>query len=237
MLKQPVQAQGVIEAAEMISPTVRWLRVRLDRPMPYVAGQWVNLARDGVSRSYSVASAPTPTDDVLEFAVTLVEGGPFSTRLHSLKVGDGLDVEGPFGFFVQDETHSALPVVFVGTGTGVAPLRAMVQASLATGDAEGPPMVLLFGQRSADERIFREEFEALSRQHPRFRYEVTLSRADDDWSGRRGYVQAHIADLVSPLGPCHVYICGLSDMVRGVRGVLKSELGFERKSVHSERYD
>ncbi len=79
------------------------------------------------------------------------------------------------------------------------------------------------------------------------RIEPTLSRPDDSWTGRRGYVQHHVAELWKELrgggegqgepADVHVYICGLNRMVASVRELLRGELGATREQVHSERYD
>jgi len=57
------------------------------------------------------------------------------------------------------------------------------------------------------------------------------------WTGRRGYVQTHLAELIPALGRPHVYVCGLSNMVNAVRAALKETLGYNRKQIHTERYD
>ena len=60
---------------------------------------------------------------------------------------------------------------------------------------------------------------------------------DPGWTGRTGHVQAHVVELAQALGDPHVFICGLSKMVSEVRALCKSELRYDRKRIHSERYD
>lgn len=231
-----------LRSAELLSPSVRRLVFVADRPFDYISGQWVNLfvpvpGELVHKRSYSIASAPDATEPSrLEFAVTLVEGGPVSNALFALEPGATVEMEGPFGFFTRKDAPEDRPAIFVGTGTGVTPLRAMLQAELAA-RADGPELVLLFGCRTPADVIFRDEFEALAHRHSRFRYEVTLSRGPEDWEGRRGYVQTHLEELVRPLLPAEVYVCGLNRMVKEVRTVLKESLGLDRKQIHTERYD
>jgi NAD(P)H-flavin reductase len=100
-----------------------------------------------------------------------------------------------------------------------------------------PPITLLFGVRSQADILWREELEQWAARDPQFKLEVTLSRPDAGWSGRVGYVQAHAAALARELGEPHVFICGLSRMVGEVRALCKGELGYDRKRIHSERYD
>lgn len=231
----------IVRQTQMLSPNVRGLTLACadGEPLSFVPGQWVNLELDAFGtrdkRAYSIASAPNPAaPDRFEIAVTRVDEGSVSRALHEVPEGTLLSMDGPHGFFTR-EGHQQAPAWFVGTGTGVCPLRSMLQSELAAGD--GPPLALLFGVRNEAEMLYRAEFEALAAEHSRFSFHVTLSRPPEDWRGSRGYVQAQLPLLIDPQLKPHVYICGLSDMVGAVRKVLKDELGFDRRSIHSERYD
>lgn len=206
----------------------------------FQAGQWVSLVLplpDGEGRrAYSIASPPDGTAR-LSIAVTKVEGGPGSTFLHDLPEGATIRAIGPQGFFTRprDARH---PSLFIGTGTGVTPLRSMILDALAGGDDS--PLTLLFGVRHLEDRLYLEELEDLSRKHPNLRVEFSLSRPPAEWTGRSGYVQTHVAALWRELetkGAPHAYVCGLERMVGAVRDLLRKQMGIDRKQVHSERYD
>jgi CDP-4-dehydro-6-deoxyglucose reductase, E3 len=228
-----------------LSPSVRELRFeRVDgAPMIFEAGQWVNLSLplpDGeIRRAYSIASAPDGTVG-FDIAVTRVLTGPGSTYLHGIEPGTVLSATGPQGFFTRP-LEGAGPALFVGTGTGVAPLRSMLKSALARGHSR--PMVLLFGVRNPDEILYRDELLRITRERPSVTIEVTLSRPEESWAGRRGYVQLHVRELYerllagSPEQQPDVFVCGLERMVSSVRDVLRKEMGLPRQRVHSERYD
>jgi ferredoxin-NADP reductase len=231
----------IVRQTEMLSPNVRGLTLACvdGEPLTFVPGQWVNLELDAFGtrdkRAYSIASAPNPSaPSTFEIAVTRVDEGLVSRALHEVPEGTVVAMDGPHGFFTR-EGEQSVPAWFVGTGTGVCPLRSMLQSELAAGD--GPPLALLLGVRNEAEILYRAEFEKLAAEHPRFSFYVTLSRPPEDWAGLRGYVQAQAPGLIDPKQKPHVYICGLSDMVGSVRKVLKEQLGFDRRSIHSERYD
>jgi CDP-4-dehydro-6-deoxyglucose reductase len=231
--------------ARMLSPNVRELlfeQVGAAEPFVFKAGQWVSLvlplAEGEARRAYSIASPPdaTPT---FEVAITRVEGGPGSTFLHELPVGATIRAIGPQGFFTRPGGASQ-PSLFVGTGTGVTPLRSMIRDALSAG--ERSPMRLLFGVRHESDRLYREELEALEALHPNFRVFYSISQPAAEWTGLRGYVQAHAESLWRELeatatGAPHVYICGLERMVGAVRDLFRKQVGVDRKQVHSERYD
>ncbi len=244
--------------ARKLSPQVRELGFeRADgTPVEFQAGQWVSLVLplpEGEGRrAYSIASHPDGSSG-FELAVTKVDGGPGSTYLHELPVGAVVRALGPQGFFTRPRMAghagpAAYPALFVGTGTGVTPLRSMIKDALLAG--ETAPIVLLFGVRYESDRLYREELEELSRTYANFRAVYTVSRPDASWSGATGYVQTHVESLwrelaherassaseEAPVAP-HVYICGLERMVSAVRDLLRKQMGIDRKQVHSERYD
>ncbi len=240
---EPFDAKLV--SARLLTPFVRELVLeRQDgAPFQYAAGQWVNLVLplEGgeVKRAYSVASAPIASSSRFEVAVTKVSGGAGSQYLHELPVGATLRAIGPQGLFTRaadDET----PALFVATGTGVTPLRAMLQCGVACAKA---PLRLLFGARVEDDILYRDEFERWTREVPGFRYDITLSQPSASWTGRRGYVQDHVPELLTELrkeaAPAtpHLYVCGLERMVTTVRDLARETLGVDRKHVHTERYD
>jgi len=230
-----------IVATRALSPSVRSLLLEVEhdalRPFSFVAGQWVNVyvpVRDTLEkRAYSIASGPASSQ--VELAVTHVPEGVVSPVLHDLEVGAEIGLDGPHGFFTRAGLAADVPLLFVGTGTGVCPLRSMLAELLA--DPAHPPVTLLFGARTERDILWREELEGWAARDPRFQLAVTLSRPDANWQGRRGYVQAHVAALARALGEPHVFICGLNRMVGEVRALCKSELGYDRKRIHSERYD
>jgi ferredoxin-NADP reductase len=194
-------------------------------------------------RAYSIASAPDGSPR-FELAITHVLTGPGSTYLHALEPGAVLKAVGPQGFFTRP-LADAPPSLFVATGTGVVPFRSMIRAAAAA--KATAPLWLLFGVREAADVLWREEFEAMSLAEPHVRLEITLSRPDAAWRGRRGYVQEHVPELWTELAASveaaktgsapHAFVCGLERMVGSVRELLRKQMGLPRQQVHSERYD
>jgi ferredoxin-NADP reductase len=243
-VRRPETFEARLVAAKNLTPWVRELVFeRADGPLLYDPGQWVNLVlplpEGEVKRAYSIASAPDGSPR-FELAVTRVQDGPGSSFLHEIHEGTMLHTIGPHGLFTR-APDDLTPALFVATGTGVTPLRAMLQAALVAGSTA--PMWLLFGARYEEDILYREEFEGWTLRHPNVRYAITLSRPADGWTGARGYVQdlvpalyRELAAASRPAAP-HVYVCGLERMVKSVRELLRGDLGVDRKHVHTERYD
>jgi CDP-4-dehydro-6-deoxyglucose reductase, E3 len=231
----PPEVRVRVSAVRQLSPSVRSLSLSVidqagpladqagrEGPFGFVAGQWVNLhvrTADGGSekRAYSIASGPGVWP--LELAVTHVVDGIVSPLLHAVGVGDELSCDGPYGFFTREGAARQAPALFVATGTGLSPLRSMLIDLLA--DPTHAPVTVLFGARTQADILWRDELQAVAARDPRIRVEVTLSRPEPGWQGRVGYV----------------LICGLSPMVTEVRALCKTELGYDRRRIHSERYD
>lgn len=228
----------VLESGRPLSPSVRELVLRTeDRgAIDYLAGQWLKLyLPGGIDRDYSIANAPDRgRPDRIALAVTRVESGPGSAFLHAMRPGDRVDSLGPNGLFVREDRHRSQPGLYVGTGTGLAPLRAMIEEELAR--PLGSPQALLFGCRREEDLLWREDLERWACS-PRFRLFVTLSRGSPAWAGLRGYVQAHVGALARMHPDAHIYVCGLNRMITEVRRVLREDVKLDRGQVHSERYD
>jgi ferredoxin-NADP reductase len=233
--------------ARDLSPSARELVfARTDgAPMTFDAGQWVTLVlpldSGEVRRAYSIASRPDGTPE-LALAVTRVTEGPGSTYLHGLPIGAELTAIGPQGFFTRTPASPefALPALFIGTGTGITPLRSLLLDAVANGSAS--TIHVLCGVRREEDRLYSDELCSLEKTRPQIHAEYTLSKPGDSWQGRRGYVQEHVRELwealaAKGLGVPHAYICGLDKMVSAVRDLLRKQMGVPRQQVHSERYD
>jgi ferredoxin-NADP reductase len=230
---------------------------------PFAAGQFVSAVAPDANgklqtRAYSLASAAN--GNKLELCVNRVEEGFFSNHLADLPdlpIGATIQIHGPHGHFTLHEPIT--DSILVATGTGIAPMRGFLQ-SLFPEDgpnrSNGKQIWLVYGTRYESDIYYRAEFEALAGRVPNFHYLPTLSRAEKSWTGLRGYVQEHVARIVEdraarlgqtlpvpPLDPnselnfdIYAYICGLNEMVSGVRERL-SGFGWHKKQIVFERYD
>ena len=205
----------------------------------FVGGQWLSLKHtkpDGeeITRAYSIASPP---GDNNRFALCLnrVQDGFVSNFLCDMKDGDELPAQGPFGDFIL--RPPLRDTIFIATGTGIAPFRSMLHWLLAEESRhQNKQLSLVFGSRYETDIYYHQEFLQLASAHPNFHYLPTLSRGDEKWTGLRGYVQEHVAEIVQGRTDMHAYICGLDKMVKANRDLLKG-MGCDRKSILYEKYD
>jgi ferredoxin-NADP reductase len=209
----------------------------------FVAGQFVSVREPRgdkfVTRAYSIASPPR-SDSTFDLCLNRVEKGFMSNFLCDQMVGVTVSIHGPHGLFIlKPEVQD---MIFVATGTGIAPFRSMVQHLFGEDGSgqqrhNGRHIWLVYGTRYPEDIYYQNEFERLAAEHPNFHYVATLSRGPEDWTGSRGYVQEHLRQIVGERKDMHVYICGLNEMVSSVRNLLIEECGWDRKRVIYERYD
>lgn len=216
-----------------MSDTVRLFKIELDREISFKAGQFVNVSfeEDGerMMKSYSIASAPSLTNE-LELCIKLVENGRVTPKLFHKKEGDQVNIKGPLGMFTLDNSKKD-KLVFIGTGTGIAPLRSMIFDLLEKNSSK--EITLIFGCRFENEILFQKDFESLEEEHPNFRFIKIVSKPSDNWQGRTGHVQDNF-DIIDIMNS-EAYLCGLPLMVEGAVDKLK-ELGMNNEDIKHEKF-
>ena len=216
-----------VERIRDLTHDVREIELRLKEPpaIAFKAGQFVSfeVGRDALNRTivrpYSIASPPSQRERVL-LLLNLVPGGPGSTYLFSLRVGDETQFKGPTGaFYLRDDP--ARDILFVATATGIAPLRSMLYALSERGFPR--PVTLYWGLRSQRDLYYQDELEALARTHPNFSFIITLSRPEDGWTGEQGRVTPLVEARIASVQNLAVYLCGNEGMIKDVTAVLQKK--------------
>ncbi len=238
----------VIRIEDASSITRRyWLKIPQEEPVTFTAGQFFTMdlpiheRRNKRWRSYSIASAPTE-DNVFEFCIVLLEGGTGTTYLfEEVEVGSVIRMKGPSGTFVLKEPVEK-DLVFICTGTGVAPFRSMIWDHF---QLEKPykHIHLIYGTRYAENILYQSEFEELLEKMPRFQYSVSLSREENldqlnvPFSLKKGYVhQFYLDHYAQPRSDLEFYICGWRNMIDDAVDKLINQLGYDKKQIHFELY-
>jgi ferredoxin-NADP reductase len=201
-------------------------------------GQFLSLLLpvDGetLTRPYSIASNPED-GDLLEICLNEVPGGPGSHYLFSLAIGAQINFTGPWGTFKIDSPPVA-ECVFVAEGTGIAPIRPMIRRVLESGPRF--PVHLLYYAEDEEHLLYREEFFAWARRHPRFVFEPILPTPPDGWRGLRGtlleHVEARYVRGDADRGR-HFYVCGVGMLVTQLRDLLRGA-GYQRRAVQYEKW-
>jgi NAD(P)H-flavin reductase len=224
--------------AVSITPRSRLLTLDLqDAPFTFLAGQAVMIGAHGqqMRRPYSIASSPERARErhALELLIGLDVGGRMGPHLPSAEPGTRVDVQGPMGSFTFPERLTHTRLLFVGGGTGIAPLRAMLDHALRAHPAER--ISLLYSARRADEFAFIDEFQEHERSG-RLELHPTVTRDDESWAGGRGRIgKSHFEAVVHEPQDTLGFICGPHALVGEAVATLV-ELGMPRAAIKTEEW-
>lgn len=223
-----------IDSITLLDPTV--IRVVLRLPpnagFNYLPGQYVDvLGPGGVRRSYSIASTPGELAGKIELIIRYYPGGVMSKYWFSnAKVNDLLRLDGPQGTFFLRDIYDT-DVIFLATGTGIAPVKAMVSQLVQTGEISKLRSVsIYFGCRTQSEMFFDESswFPQGATFWPVYSREAVSDREP-------GYIQDQVA-INKMIGPnTRVYACGSNAMISDAKKLL-FELGLNEKNFYSDAF-
>jgi ferredoxin/flavodoxin---NADP+ reductase len=203
-----------------------------------------------IMRSYSIASS-SHAKEYLEFYISLVRSGSLTPRLFSLQRGDRIFMRPKIsGMFTLDEIPKESNLIFIGTGTGIAPYMSMIRTFIRPDDNRS--LTVIHGARHSWDLGYSSELSTLNNMLPNFHYIPAITRPESEvikWGGTTGYIQeiwqSGIADSnwgtkASP-DNTHIFLCGNPTMVEEMAALLASEGYPEHKKrepglVHLERY-
>ncbi len=205
----------------------------LPNHMEFVAGQYISLsiANSLERRSYSIYSSPDNTHG-FEVLLDITPQGIGSRYLNGLQFGQEVQFLSPLGFFtVPDGIQN--PLVFVATGSGVAPMRSMILDQLQN-KKNTQKIVLHWGLRHEEELFWEDEIEDLIADFPNFQFHPVISQAKGPWPLCRGRVTDCL--LGHELLPnAHYFLCGGTAMVDDVQTILK-EKNIPKENIHREKF-
>lgn len=247
------QYQATIEKIENLSETVRHFIINLGESMEFKAGQFINLSfeQDGQTyrKPYSLASDPklAKEQNKIELCIKLVDTGTLTPHLWHKKENEKVNIMGPLGLFTLQENQQEQNMVFIGTGTGIAPLRAMIKEEIEKQNqfhneteniesenvTQNKNLILILGVRFENEILYKEEFEKLEKENPNFKFVPIVSRPTDTWQARKGHVQDNLEFI--DIGSSQFYMCGLPAMVEAVKEKLLQS-GAQETQIHHEIY-
>jgi NAD(P)H-flavin reductase/hemoglobin-like flavoprotein len=220
--RQPAWWVGEVIRHELRTPSLAVLRIRPDQPLRYRAGQYlaVQVARwPRVWRYYSIANAPRP-DGLLDLHVRAVPGGMVSNALvHHCQAGDTI-LLGPARGDLTLGTDQERDLVCVAGGSGLAPIKAIIEEVIAAGASPGRRrgVSLFVGAQRAAELYDLPALRAMEAAYPPLTV-VPVVSADPDFAGVRGMLPAVIRQRASCAGR-EIYVCGPDAMVSETKRLL-----------------
>jgi ring-1,2-phenylacetyl-CoA epoxidase subunit PaaE len=208
----------------------------------FIPGQYLTLKTtingEEVRRSYSICTSPS--EGKLSVAVKAIENGLFSGYANTtLKEGDQLDVMAPMGGFkVETAVGNAKNYVFYAAGSGITPILSMVKAIVE--HEANSTVYLYYGNRSAENTIFKKELDALANAHPNFNLTYLFSREESGDSVTNGRIDAPFCNTLFDRELANVtidgvYACGPEEMIMCVKDFYLGK-GLDSKKIHFELF-
>jgi CDP-4-dehydro-6-deoxyglucose reductase len=206
----------------------------------YHAGQYVEfLLRDGSRRAYSMASAPSNLGEPpkIELHIRHMPGGKFTDHVFgAMKEKDILRLEGPFGSFYLREDSEA-PIILLASGTGFAPIKALIEHMEHKGIANRPAS-LYWGGRTKADLYALEWLEAAAARLPWLTVVPVLSDAkpEDHWTGRTGFVHLAVLADFADLSQHEVYACGAPIVIESAKRDFSAQAGLPEARFHADSF-
>jgi len=210
-----VSIQTTVLGKELLAEDVLCLRILHQETFSCSAGQYINVVKDDLIRSYSVANLPE-VDGYLELHIKRLPEGRMSNWLHdSIAVNDHVTIRGPAGhcFYSAVEDRN-FPILLAGTGTGLAPLEGIVSDALDKG--HDGVITLIHGALNKSGIYHEDKLNELAGTHHQFTYKQSLmDSADPANSDLNAVVRAELENL--DLSRVKVYLCGAPALVNKLK--------------------
>jgi phenol hydroxylase P5 protein len=227
---------GTVVGLEDMARDTRRLLIDLNRPLAFNPGQYVSIEvpGQGVTRTYSMANPPSEPNRI-ELQIRRTPGGLATDGwiFASLQEGDTITLSGPYGrFFIRERRTE--PMILIGGGTGLAPLKSMVRHVLEGGLEHR--MFLYHGVRTQADLFDFDLFRALEKEHSdQFSYRPVLS--EEPWEGANGFVTDVVAADFESCKWHTAYLCGPPPMVEAAMKTLMKKRLFPKDIYREDFFD
>jgi len=211
-----------------------YLKLPANERMQFIAGQYIDiLMKEGKPRSFSLANAPHD-DEFLQLHIRNIPGGTFTQHVFTeMKERDIMRIKGPLGtFFLRED--SPKPIVFVASGTGFAPVKAIIEHALHIGMKR--PMHLYWGVRVLADLYMPDLARQWEARGIKFTPVLSEPLAGDHWQGRQGFVHQAVLEDYNDLSGHQVYACGAPVVVEASHRDFTTLRGLPNEEFFSDAF-
>ena len=236
------QWETVVRKIEDVTPTIKrvYLKLPEGEEINFKPGQYVQILApeyqgndEEVYRAYSISSAPSKKDEI-ELLIGYIPEGIATTYVHQhLQEGDTLNIIGPFGHFFYQDTDK--PMVFVGSGTGIAPnlsiLRYMQENDI---QREG---IFISAGRKVEDLPMKEEIDAIAADLPNIKMLWSVTGAEPGtWDGPTEWVTDGLRKALDDGADKEAYLCGSPVTIEQIVEILK-EKGMSEEEIFYDKFE
>lgn len=232
--KMPTRVSSMRKASADVM--VIQLQLPANDTFAYRAGQYVEfILRDGARRSYSMANAPHLGPGI-ELHLRHMLGGKFTDHVFgAMKEKEILRIEGPFGsFFLRED--STKPIILLASGTGFAPVKALIEHMQHQGIAR--KVTLYWGARQPADLYMQDWVQAQLIAMPTLSFVPVVSDASesDAWLGRTGFVHRAVMQDFPDMRAHQVYACGAPVVVESARTDFVAQCGLDADEFFADAF-
>jgi CDP-4-dehydro-6-deoxyglucose reductase, E3 len=227
-----------VQEMHKVAPDVVVLKLKLpaNERLQFLAGQYIDiLMKDGKRRSYSMGNPPHD-DEYIELHVRNMANGAFTEYVFNrMKEKDILRFEGPLGtFFLREDSDK--PMIFVASGTGFAPIKSIIEHAFHLGTTR--QIVLYWGGRRPSDIYMGELADRWQQEHDNFSFIPVISdaTAEDNWSGRTGFVHRAVMEDFPDMSGYQVYSCGAPIVVESAHKDFTSLAKLPEEEFYSDAF-
>ena len=218
---------AVLEDVVVETPTIRTFVLRPAEPIPFRAGQFVQLELPGLGEApFTPSSSP---DQAERMEITILRTGLVTDALHRLGPGARLGIRGPFGKGYPVTRFAGQDVLVIGGGVGLAPLRSLLYHLFAHPES-ARRVSIKYGARNPEELCFRSQYEEWSAR-PSVDFTPSIDRGAIGWNGRVGLVTTLLENLDLDRSSTYAVSCGPEVMLKFVTWKLL-DLGFPPERIY-----
>lgn len=202
-------------------------------PFVFEPGQFISVkVNEERLNSYSIAGKL----DEARFGliVDIKPGGPGSKFFENLQVGSEIEYLGPLGKFVLRPDDGSEKLIMLGTGSGIAPLKAMIERALRDLNMK-TPIDLYFGLRHREDVFWDKYFGMLASEYENFKFSLCLSKPDESWQGLTGHITDFLRDKYPDASRFSSYSCGAQSMIEEASQIL-AELSMPVERIYHEKF-
>lgn len=225
-----------VQKMERLADDVMVLHLKLpaNERLQFLAGQYISiLLKDQKPRSFSLANAPH-SDEFLELHIRLITDGAFTGHVfNEMKERDILRFKGPLGtFFLREDSEK--PVILVASGTGFAPVKAIIEHALHLGLKR--TIHFYWGARKLADLYMLDKAKQWERCGIKFTPVLSEPLSGDNWQGRTGQVHRAVLEDYTDLSGYEVYACGAPVMVEAAHRDFTAQRGMPEAAFFSDMF-
>mmetsp|Transcript_9692 Transcript_9692/g.17053 ORF Transcript_9692/g.17053 Transcript_9692/m.17053 type:complete len:511 (-) Transcript_9692:25-1557(-) len=236
-------------------PIGKHIKIWCPTPKGVVDGEWngavcTESKRSEVERKYTPSSLDDENPGFLDIVIKVYksgvverfpDGGKMSQYLDSVKIGDTIDIAGPYGlieyqgkgtFTISKKERKVKYVGMLAGGTGITPMLQLIKAVLRDPEDQ-TKLSLIFANQTEEDILVRDMLETEAQKHPdRFKLHYTVDRPPADWKYSTGFIDADmITKYMPPPGDDTViFMCGPPPMIKFACKANLDKLGYDKKA-------